>query len=169
MGLYIARDRDTTSISRTKPRIPGRQVRRRWSALVETRVPTHPAQTDRSVPMVVAIGLPPVLVALIGIHFLSLELGIALGAFLLLALSSLVPALARRRSGRARRDWAEGARTLTAAPERTAMGRAVATADRISETWPALGARRRGRPGRAHPAGAGPQRELTALHPDHPA
>ncbi|WP_213005390.1 hypothetical protein [Paractinoplanes toevensis] len=140
MGLYIARDRNTTVISRAGLRVrDGRRVRRSWAALVEIRVPEEPAPADRSLPVIVAVGLPPVLVTLAALHFLGIELALVLGVFLLLALSSVVPAIHGRRARRARQQPAPDARTLTAAAERTAFDRAVATADRISETWPALG------------------------------
>ncbi|GAA2622371.1 hypothetical protein [Paractinoplanes durhamensis] len=140
MGIYVARDRTTTVISRTNLRVPdGRPVRRRWSALVEIRVPEQPAPADRSVPAVVAVGLPPVLVALFAMRFLGVEIGIFAGGLLFLVLWALVPPVRRRRARRVHASSVAGARTLTAAPERTAFDRAVATADRISETWPALG------------------------------
>jgi hypothetical protein len=41
--LFVARDRDTTVISRSVLRVPdGRRVRRGWSALVEIRAPQPP-------------------------------------------------------------------------------------------------------------------------------
>ncbi|GIF18464.1 hypothetical protein BJ973_008578 [Actinoplanes tereljensis] len=140
MGLYIARDRNTTVISRAVLHVhDGRRVRRSWSALVETRVPERHTPPDRSVPVVVAIGLPPVLVTLIALRFLGIELAIVLGVFLLLTLISVVPAIHGRRARRSRQQPGPDARRLTAAAERTAFDRAVAIADRISETWPALG------------------------------
>jgi hypothetical protein len=140
VGLYIARHPNTTVISRSGLRVrDGRRVRRSWTALVEIRVPDTPAPTDRSVPVLAATVLPPVLAGLIAQHFLGIEPAIVLSVFLLLTLISVVPAIHGRRSRRARQQPTPDARTLTAAAERTAFDRAVASADRISGTWPALG------------------------------
>ncbi|WP_433368765.1 hypothetical protein ACQPZX_42195 [Actinoplanes sp. CA-142083] len=188
MVLFVARDRDTTVISRSVIRVPdGRRVRRGWNALVEIRAPQHPTRVDNTPAVVALIALPPVVVALLAIRYLGLPVAIVGTVLTLLVTLSIVPPLFRRspvgatpskrRSGHADRSDAtsssrrsghvdrsgassagqsgllspaddapvsrpplpdESVRTLTAAAERTAFDRAVSTADRISQTWPAL-------------------------------
>jgi len=172
MGLYVAKDRDRTVISRVGLRVPdGRPVRRAWGALVEVRIPGHQVRVDPTGPMIAFIGLPPVVVVLAGLHYLGPLAAVLAGGLVLLLTSSIVPRFFRHRYGRSRLEpvgagrskvapadggqsrvepvsggrgsrvapAAGATRELTAAAERAAFGRAVATADRVAETWPALG------------------------------
>ena len=146
--LYVARDGNVTVISRDRVRLSGgRVVRRPWSALSEItpaageaatglagKLPSRQAVADAAL-----VVLTPVLAGGVAAAFAPVEAGFAAGGAMLLAMSYLTPALRRRRAARGPRAGRGEVVTLTEAGARAAFGRAVEVADRISETWPALG------------------------------
>jgi hypothetical protein len=81
------------------------------------------------------IVLPPVLAGAATAAFGPVEAGFAVGGGFLLAMSALAPRLRRRLASR---SWAPKA-ALVLTSERATFQRLVTVADRISETWPALG------------------------------
>lgn len=81
--------------------------------------------------------VPPVLAGSITAAFAPVEVGYGVGGCLLLATSALVQPLRRRLTSRGPRAGRHETRVLTS--ERSALHRAINLADRISETWPALG------------------------------
>ena len=138
--LHVARDADVTIVSRTRLRLPGgRPVRRSWTALTETTTAAMQPGEHRSLPGAALVIVPPVaLGALIG--FLgSVESGVLAAGGVFFGMSYLTPVLRRRAAGRAKVDPATAV-VLTDAAERVAFADAVATADRITATWPRLGA-----------------------------
>src|SRR5690242_1976068 len=133
MGLYVAKDRNRTVISRTGLRVAdGRRVRRAWGALAEDRVPGHQVRTDPRPPVIALIGLPPIVVFLAGLSYLGAFVALAGAGLVLLLTTLIVPRLVRRRPVEAP---ASGGRELTSAAERTAFDRALDTADRVASTW----------------------------------
>jgi hypothetical protein len=136
MGLYVAKDRNRTVISRTGLRVAdGRRVRRAWGALAEERVPGHQVRTDPRPPMVALVGLPPIVVVLAGLYYMGPYVAFVGGALVLLLAVLIVPRLVRRRPLRV--PAGEGVE-LTSPAERTAFDRSLDTADRVASTWPAL-------------------------------
>jgi hypothetical protein len=81
--------------------------------------------------------VPPVLAGSVTATFAPVEAGFAVGGCLLLATSALAQPLRRRLASRGPRAGGHETRVLTS--ERAAFHRAINLAERISETWPALG------------------------------
>jgi hypothetical protein len=110
-------------------------VRRAWRGLAEL-----PSQTGRTRGETALIFAPPAAIGVLAAAFAPVEVGIAAGGVALVASTYFTPLLRRRFAARAanRRLTRAGNLILTGAAERTAWDRAVAVADRISETWPAL-------------------------------
>ena len=134
--LYVARDGQTTAVSRAPLRMSGAHpVRREWRALAEVTAPALQPKPPRSLSDAVLVALPPVLAGSLTVAFAPVEAGIAVGGAVFFAASYLAPALRRRAARGSRRP---DVRTLSAPPERATFQRAVDTADRIAETWPAL-------------------------------
>ncbi|MFF5293297.1 hypothetical protein [Paractinoplanes globisporus] len=151
MTLYVAKDRDTTAVSRTALRVPdGRRVRRSWTALIEDRIGTHHSGNDAGVPMIALMTLPAVVVALAAARYLGALAALVAGSIVLFITGPIVPLATRRRRRRSWRWRGPGAeavadraatgqtRLLTAESERTTFDGAMAAADRVADTWPAL-------------------------------
>lgn len=113
----------------------GQRLRRSWRGLVEFPVRSHRAHGETAL-----IFLSPVAIGALGAAVAPIEVGVAAGGLALVASTYLTPLLRRRLADRLadRRLNRPGNLILTGTRERTAWDRAVATADRISETWPAL-------------------------------
>ena len=110
-------------------------VRRPWRGLVELPARTPPTRGDTAL-----VFVPPAAIGALAAAFAPVEVGVAAGGLALVASTYFTPLLRRRLADRAaaRRLTRPGNLLLTGARERAAWDRAVATADRISETWPAL-------------------------------
>ncbi|WP_433296785.1 hypothetical protein ACQP2F_39295 [Actinoplanes sp. CA-030573] len=163
MRLYVARDRTATLIGRSDPRVPGHRVAHSSRALTEIRASEDPPPVEHSLPVVAGIWAPPALIVLVGSLYVGIVMAVALAVIALFTLGYAVPAIARSRPRKPRPPLAArsasparralsadptgagpqadpaDSRVLTADAERAAFDRAVATADRIAETWPALG------------------------------
>lgn len=136
--LYVARDGKVTAVSRTPLRMSDTHpVRRNWRTLVEVTAQALHPKPPRALSDAVLVALPPVLAGSLTATFAPVEAGIAVGGAIFFAASYLAPGL-RRRAARSRARRA-GVRMLSASPERAAFQQAVDEADRITETWPALG------------------------------
>jgi hypothetical protein len=138
--IYLARDDRATLVSRRRLRmVAGRPVRHPWKALVETDA-TARATTSATSPagMALVVG-PPVLAGAVITTFAPVEIGIAAGGAVFFAMSYLSPVFRRYLVGRGPRATGGETHRLTAVAERAAFDRVLATADRISETWPGLG------------------------------
>jgi len=144
----VARDDRASVVSRARLRMPGaRRVTHPWPALVETVVGgplkwaarsasgLRPERRWVSLAETAAVVLPPVLAGSATAAFAPVEAGFAVGGGLLLTMSVLAPRLRRLRAAR---SWIPGSAVVLTS-ERPAFQRLVAVADRISETWPALG------------------------------
>ncbi|WP_051807940.1 hypothetical protein [Actinoplanes subtropicus] len=152
MGLYVAKDRNRTVVSRTGLRVPGgrglrvpggRRVRRAWGSLAEERVPGHQVRVDPTLPTILVIGLPTIVAVLAVLRYFGPMMALVAGLVVLCLTGFLVPRfvrryLVRRHLGRRGIVGLEGGIELTAAAERTAFDRAVTVADRVAKTWPAL-------------------------------
>jgi hypothetical protein len=137
--LYVARDGKNTAVSRGRLRMSGADpVRRNWRALVEVIAPVLDPRPPRSLSDTVLVVLPPVVAGSLTTALAPLEVGIAVGGAVFFAASYLAPVIRRRADRLPRRGRAE-VRLLSAPPERAAFQQAVGVADRIAETWPALG------------------------------
>lgn len=136
--LHVARDSRVTVVSRGRLRLSGgRLVRRPWPALVELTVPVVEERESVGLALVV---VPPTATAVIAAAAVSPEVGVVAGAIVFFALSYLSPTLRRRRGERHPKSRSAAAVTLSAPAERAAFEQAVGIADRVSETWPRLGA-----------------------------
>lgn len=119
------------------------RVDRPWAALVEWVAADQAEPTSRarralaSLTDAAFVVVPPVVAGSITAAYAPVEAAYAVGGGLLIATSTLVQPLRRRLRSRGLRVAGSEKYTLTA--ERAAFHRAVALADRISETWPALG------------------------------
>jgi hypothetical protein len=137
--LYVARDDKTTAVSRGRLRMSGAHpVRRDWRALVEITAPALNPQPRRSPADAALVVLPPVLAGSLTAAFAPVEAGLAVGGVIFFAMSYLAPIL-RRRIGTAPRARRADVLLLSSHSERAAFEHAIDTADRIVETWPALG------------------------------
>ncbi len=137
--LYVARDDKTTAVSRGWLRMSGAHpVRRDWRALVEITAPALNPEPRRSPADGALVVLPPVLAGSLTAEFAPIEAGLAVGGAVFFAMAYLTPVL-RRRIGTAPRARRADVLLLTSQAERATFEQAVATADRIVDTWPALG------------------------------
>jgi hypothetical protein len=149
--LYVARDDKVTAVSRGRLRMSGAHpVRRDWRALVEVTASTpSPRRSPADAALVV---LPPVLAGSLTAAFAPVEAGFAVGGVVFFAMSYLGPLIRGRaalssgplllssRAGRAAlRPHRADTLLLSSPAERAALDHAIATADGIVETWPALG------------------------------
>jgi hypothetical protein len=139
MGLHVAKDRHRTLISRTGRRAPdGRQVDHAWGALVEERARGHQVSADPAPPIIALTGLPAIVVLLAGLEYLGAFAAVLACGLTMLVTGALVFRFARRRAPRPRVTAEAEGRELTTEAERAAFDRAMATADRVAATWPAL-------------------------------
>jgi hypothetical protein len=141
--LYVARDDTVTAVSRGRLRMSGAQtVRRGWHSLVEITAPVLRPESRRSFADGAIVVLPPVVAGALTAAFAPVEAGFAVGGAVFFATSYLAP-LVRRRLGtgakKTPRSRGAEVRMLTAPAERRTFQQAVDLADRISDTWPALG------------------------------
>jgi hypothetical protein len=137
--IHVARDLNATVVSRRRLRMAGgRPVRRRWKALVETTADTGEQQPRDAVIGTAMVAGPPILTGALTAAFAPLEIGIVVGGVVFFAMSYVGPLLRRRLAKRGPRAGGEAYR-LTTISERAAFDRVLATADRITESWPGLG------------------------------
>jgi hypothetical protein len=138
--LYVARDLSATVISRHRLRMAGgRAVRRRWKALVETTADTGAQQPRDAVIGTAMVAGPPILTGALTAVFAPVEIGIVVGGAVFFGMSYVAPLVRRQLAGRGPRTTGAAYR-LTTISERAAFDRVLATADRITESWPGLGA-----------------------------
>lgn len=163
--LYVARDDRVLVVSRHQLRtVGGTTARRPWAALVETSSATPDPEPPRSIAGAATVALPPIVLFWV-LFALGADRTIAvlaaLGMFFVAAYAS--PIVRRRVSARKARRAALGgtslgvlgagssaadpsvagsdrSRLLFDVEERAVFERALDTTDRISATWPALGA-----------------------------
>jgi hypothetical protein len=104
--------------------------------------PTQPSARARralaSLTNAIFVVVPPAVAGSITAAFAPVEVAYAVGGGILIATSTLVQPVRRRRL-QSRGLRVAGSEKYTLTSERNAFHRAVALADRISETWPALG------------------------------
>ena len=139
--VYLVRDEHSTVVCRRRPRMRGvRSQPRSWRALAE--LPPAASRTSRQPGDTAVIFAPPVALGAMITALASAEVGIAVGGATLVASTYFTPLLRRRAA-----DWIARRRlsrpdtvVLTGEAERSAFGRALGVADRISDTWPALSA-----------------------------
>lgn len=168
--LYVARDDRVLVVSRHQLRtVGGTTARRPWAALVETSSATPDPEPPRSIAGAATVALPPIVLfwVLFAIGAdRTIAVLAALGMFFVAAYAS--PIVRRRVSARKARRAALGgpsrgvlgagssaarptdadssvarsdrSRLLFDVEERAIFERALDTTDRISATWPALGA-----------------------------
>lgn len=137
--IYVARDVNATVVSRQRLRMAGgRPVRRRWKALVETTADTGTQQPRDAVIGTAMVAGPPILTGALTAAFAPLEVGIVVGGLVFFAMSYVGP-LVRRRLVKQGPRIGGAAYRLTTISERAAFDRVLATADRITESWPGLG------------------------------
>lgn len=139
--LYLAQDDFTIVVARHRLRtVNGEVVRHGWPGLVDTvstRLDRDPART---LPGAAIVVLPPLLVTLAVLAIGPELIAILAGILTFFLVSYLIPAVRRWRPSRARGVRAGTTRVLVDGSEQVIFARAVAAADRISDTWPALGA-----------------------------
>ncbi|GIE93538.1 hypothetical protein [Paractinoplanes rishiriensis] len=139
--LYVARDDKVTAVSRGRLRMSGATVvRRDWNALVELTAPVLDPKPRHSLSDTALVVLPPVLAGSLTAAFAPVEAAIAVGGAVFFAASYLSPVLRRRFDRAGPRTRRADVFLLTGESERQSFQQAVAVADRVSETWPALGA-----------------------------
>lgn len=139
--LYVAKGDTAVVISRRRLRtVGGRVVERSWPGLVETVSTRLDPDPPRSRTAAATVVLPPLLAALIVMGISGVVFGVLAGIVVFFAMSYLHPAARRPQTLQVRRASADTTRVLTGGDEQMIFARAVRTADRISETWPALGA-----------------------------
>jgi hypothetical protein len=140
--IYVTRDEAVTVVSRRRPPVfPGRRVRRSWRELVE-----YSARSRTSGTTLLTFGPPAALGGVVAI-LAPPEIAVAVGGASLVATTYVAPTVRRRLSAwvTARRVKAPRLRRSSYAPlrgaaEQEAFDRAIGLADRISQTWPRLGA-----------------------------
>jgi hypothetical protein len=113
MGLYVAKDRNRTVVSRTGLRVPdgrglrvpdgaglrvpdGRRVRRAWVSVAEERAPGRQVRVDPMLPTILFIGLPTIVVVLAVLRYFGMMMVLVAGLVVLCLTGFLVPRLVRR-------------------------------------------------------------------------
>jgi hypothetical protein len=138
--LYVARNASATVVARSRPwMIGGRTVHRRWYATLVER--TTPAQEQHWSVFEAGTVLVPPLVVLLAVTALadSVGLGFLAGCIVFFVLAYLGPMQGQRRFHRLiGHPAAADVRTLSQSTGREVFDRALHSADRVSETWPAL-------------------------------
>lgn len=131
--IYVMRGDGVIVVSRRRPGLLGpRPVQRSWHTLAEI-----PPRTGRPPGETTLVFAPPVVLGFLAAAFAPAGIGIAVGGVSLIASTRLTPALRRRLAGRRLRR--PDNIVLRDERARSVFDRAVAIADRVSETWPALG------------------------------
>jgi hypothetical protein len=139
--IYVARDVSATVVARQRLRMAGgRPVRRRWKALIETTSDTRDQQPRDAVIGTAVVAGPPILTGALTAAFAPIEIGIVVGGAVFFAMSYAGPLVRRRLAQKGPRATGGETYRLTTISERAAFDRVLATADRITETWPGLGA-----------------------------
>jgi hypothetical protein len=127
--------RDEGVIVLSRRRLGGlrsRPVERSWDALAEI-----PPRTGRVPGETALVFAPPVALGALAAVFAPAGVGVALGGATLIASTYLTPELRRRLAGRRRRR--PDNIVLRSERAHSAFDHALGLADRVSETWPALG------------------------------
>ncbi|MGX6602610.1 hypothetical protein ACWKSP_10800 [Micromonosporaceae bacterium Da 78-11] len=138
--IHVARDDSVIVVSRRRLRlIGGRPVHRPWKALVETTTETSDQHPRDAVVGTALVAGPPILAGALTAAFAPVEVGIVAGGAVFFAMSYLGPMIRGRLAKRGPRATGGQVYRLTTVSERAAFDRVLATADRISETWPGLG------------------------------
>jgi hypothetical protein len=138
--LYVAQGSNAVVISRHRLRtVGGRVVERGWTGLVETVSARLDPEPPRAASDAAIVVLPPLLITLIVMAIGGLMFGLLAGIILFFVTSYLRPTARRAQALRVRRSTADATRVLKG-DEQAIFAQAIRTADRISDTWPALGA-----------------------------
>jgi hypothetical protein len=135
----VARDAKATVIARRRPWLPGaRTVHRRHYATLIEKMP--PGQRPRwSGLEAAAVLVPPLAVLLVTTAaFGSVGLGFAAGCAVFFLLAYLGPMHREQLADAVLRPSAQNRRVLSQSTGREVFDRALQSADRVSETWPAL-------------------------------
>jgi hypothetical protein len=131
--IYVMRDNGVIVVSRRRlGRLRNRPVPRSWDTLVEI-----PPRTGRAPGETTLVFAPPVALGALAAVFAPAEVGVAVGGATLIASTYLTPQLRRWLAGRRLRRPDNV--VLHSERARSAFDHALALADRVSETWPALG------------------------------
>jgi len=131
--IYVLRGNGVIVVSRRRPGLLRvRPVKRSWHTLAEI-----PPRTGRPPGDTALVFAPPLLLGTLATAFAPAEVGVAVGGATLIASTRLTPLLRRRLAGRRLRR--PGNIVLREERAQSAFDRALAVADRVSETWPALG------------------------------
>jgi hypothetical protein len=131
--IYVRRDEAVIVVSRRRlGRLGNRPVRRSWNTLVE--IPPRSGRPPGETALVFA---PPVALGALAAALAPPEIGVAVGGVTLIASTYLTPQLRRRLAGRPLRRPENV--VLRSERARAAFDHALGLADRVSETWPALG------------------------------
>ncbi len=137
--LYVARSVTATVVARRRPWAPATRVirRKRFVSLVERATVAKPASwspVDAAV-----VFLPPLAVfGLVGMFFGGPVFGFGAACAVFFVLAYLSPAFRQGSDERMGIDEQAGRRVLTQSTGREIFGKALDSADRISETWPSL-------------------------------
>ena len=137
--LYVARSGSVTIVARRRPWAPGTRIvrRRRFGALVE-RSPVVATSTWSAVDAAVVF-LPPLFVfGLVAAFFGGPFAGFGAACAVFFLMAYVHPAFRRGLDDRTVTNEAAGRRVLTQSTGREVFGKALESADRISETWPSL-------------------------------
>ena len=131
--IYVLRGDGVIVVSRRRPGVLRlRPVPRPWNTLAEI-----PPRTGRQPGETALVFAPPVALGALAAAFAPPEVGVAVGGAALIASTYLTPVLRGRLAGRRLRRPENI--ILYGERSQSAFDRSVAIADRISETWPALG------------------------------
>jgi hypothetical protein len=137
--LYVARNGSFTVVARRRPWAPATRVvrRKRFAALVE-RAPSTTSVTTWSPVDAVVVFLPPLFVFGVVGFFGGPLFGFAAACAAFFLLAYMSPAFRRGRDEQVETSEPVGRRVLAQSTGQEIFGRALDSADRISETWPSL-------------------------------
>jgi hypothetical protein len=132
--IYVMRDQGVTVLSRRRLGWwRNRPVPRSWDTLVEI-----PPRTGRPPGDTTLVFAPPVALGALAAVLAPVEIGVAVGGATLIASTYLTPQLRRRLA--ARRLRRPDTIVLHTERAQSAFDHALGLADRVSSTWPSLGA-----------------------------
>jgi hypothetical protein len=132
--IYVMRDEGVIVVSRRRlGGLRSRRAERSWDTLAEI-----PPRTGRLPGETTLVFAPPVALGALAALLAPVEIGVAVGGVTLIASTYLTPQLRRRLAGR--RLHRPDNVVLHSERARSAFDHALAQADRVSETWPELGA-----------------------------
>jgi hypothetical protein len=132
--IYVMRDEGVIVVSRRRPGLlRNRPVPRSWDTLAEI-----PPRTGRAPGETTLVFAPPVALGALAAVLAPAGVGVVVGGAALIASTYLTPQLRRRLAGRRLRR--PDNIVLRGEKAQAAFDHALGLADRVSETWPSLGA-----------------------------